>query len=142
MPIRIRLSVLMPRPNPDHTPSLTHILGNLNFLFTFFHCNASLHCYICFKSVIGFIIFSILDSIWKFSGKSIVFLYICLKWMYFRIWIGRSWIPIRIWQNDADPTGSGSTTNCLYLIVFLSASVADPDPGSGAFLNPWIRDPA
>jgi len=27
------------------------------------------------------------------------------------------------------------------LLFLLTVSVADPDPGSGAFLTPWIRDP-
>ncbi len=39
----------------------------------------------------GVIIYITLDSVVKFSEKSIVYLYIWSKWM------------IRIWQNDADP---------------------------------------
>jgi len=42
--------------------------------------------------------FCILDRILKFSGKSIV--YIWLKWI--QILIGRPWMPIRIRLNDAD----------------------------------------
>jgi hypothetical protein len=49
------------------------------------------------------IVFNILDSILKFSGKSIVPHYIWLKW-----------IRIRIRQHNADPTGSGSTTTLLF----------------------------
>jgi hypothetical protein len=50
-------------------------------------------------SVTGVTINSILDGIFQFYGKSIVYLYLWLKW-----------IQIRIRQNDADPTGSGSTS--------------------------------
>jgi hypothetical protein len=32
-------------------------------------------------------------------------------------------------------------TQQTFLISFLMNSVADPDPGSGEFFYPWIRDP-
>jgi hypothetical protein len=32
------------------------------------------------------------------------------------------------------------STPCLLTFQYFS-SVADPDPGSGAFFDPWIRDP-
>jgi hypothetical protein len=54
--------------------------------------------------------FNILDSILKFSGK--IFSSLALRLVELdtvRIRIGRLWMQIWIRQNDADPTGSGST---------------------------------
>jgi hypothetical protein len=51
-------------------PQVIHKLVNQNFLLTFFHKNASLHCFIFIADFIGVIIFSISDSILKISGKN------------------------------------------------------------------------
>ncbi len=81
------------------------------FVLTFVHITALLYCFIFVTSVIGVIIFNVLDSILKYFGKSIVYLYIWLKWIQIRI--VKPWMPIciRIRQNDVDPTESGSTTH-------------------------------
>jgi len=78
--------------DPDHTPNFTH-LRKSNLFWTSNHSSASLHCLIFLISVI---ICNIYSSILKFSSKSIM-----------------SRIPFTFgWnngQNNADPTGSGST---------------------------------
>jgi hypothetical protein len=66
-------------------PKVLHILENQN-LIIFIHISASLHCFIFLISVIGVKIYNILDS----------------------IWIGRPSMLIRIRQNVADQTRSGS----------------------------------
>ncbi len=53
-------------------PQDLHMSENLNF-FTFSHSIASLQCFIVLISVECVIIFSILDSILKFSGTSLVY---------------------------------------------------------------------
>ncbi len=52
----------------DLPPSFTHV-GNLEIFCTFSQSTACLQCFIFLLSVKGIIIFSILDSIMKISGK-------------------------------------------------------------------------
>ncbi len=87
MLIRIRLSVLMPILIRILPHCFTHVRQSVqNFTFlqsTLFHLSRQRH-----RS------HSIFWTIcWNFLEKSIIWLYIRLKW-------------IRMWQNDADPTGS------------------------------------
>ncbi len=56
-------------PDPDFNPSFT-LVGKSEIFLTFIHSNASLHC-IIFLGIV--IIFNILDSILKFSGKKYSF---------------------------------------------------------------------
>ncbi len=51
-----------------------------------------------------------LDSILRFPGKSIVYLYIWLKWIQIRIRDRQAMNADPIPKNDVDPIGSGSTT--------------------------------
>ncbi len=75
--------------------------------FTYITSSASLQCFIFLVSVM---IFNIFDSLLTFSGKRVTLLYVWLKWIWIRIRISRSWmLRIRIRQNNADPTGSGSS---------------------------------
>jgi hypothetical protein len=71
-------------------------------------CHASLHCFIFLLSVIPVgakhPIFWTVVPILKFK-----LLCIWLKWIRTRIQIGRTWMLIRIRQNDTDSTGSGTT---------------------------------
>ncbi len=53
-------------------PQVLHTLENHKFYLTFIHISASLNCFIFFFSVLGVIIYSILNRIIKFSGKSFV----------------------------------------------------------------------
>ncbi len=124
MPIPIIISMLMPIL-PIHfririgiktmpilmriLPKNLHMLENLIF-FTLSHSIVTYNV-LSFSSVseVSYV-FSILDSILKFSGKksTLSTFFICLELIPIRI--GMTWvpIPIRSRQNDADPTGSGS----------------------------------
>ncbi len=57
--------------DPDSEPKF-YTVGKQNFTFAFIHSGASLLFFIFLIIVIGVIIFNILDSIWKYSEKSIV----------------------------------------------------------------------
>jgi uncharacterized membrane protein len=65
-------------PDPDPTPSFTHvgisdffdIFYSLIFLISFIYSTVSLHIFIFLVSVLGALIFNILDSIIQFSGKN------------------------------------------------------------------------
>ncbi len=57
--------------NLDPTISSTHVGKPENLLLAFIHNNASLHCFIFLANVTDIIIFNILDSIMKFSGKKV-----------------------------------------------------------------------
>jgi hypothetical protein len=59
-------------PHADRTPSFTHV--GKSEKITFSHNIASLQWFIFLISVKGVIIFSILDSILKFSGKKVYFI--------------------------------------------------------------------
>jgi hypothetical protein len=71
--IRIRLSILMSIQIQIVPQSFTHVAEFFLLLF--------IACFIFLVSVIGVKFFNILYSILKFSGKSFVYLHICLKWI-------------------------------------------------------------
>ncbi len=85
------------RFDPDPNPTFYSIPIRLPQVIPVLECSrVILQCFIFLLSIIGVIIFSILNSILKFTGKSIVYLYIWLKRIQVRIRIGRSWMPIQI----------------------------------------------
>jgi hypothetical protein len=88
MPIQIRIRI-------QTLPQDLHMLDSRNICCLLLLTGVPVYIVLFFSSAV--IVFKIFDSILNFSGKSVVSLYICWKW-------------IRIRQNDADPTGSGSTT--------------------------------
>jgi hypothetical protein len=100
-------------------PQVSHIL---EFFFTFSHSFAILQCFIFLISVKHDQIFIILDSILKFCGKKVQFINFFMCLALIPIWIGRicigmPWMPfpIRIRQNDADPSRSGPTTQGFWV---------------------------
>jgi hypothetical protein len=83
--------------------------GSGSAIFTFIYSNASLRCFSFLINGKGVMVVSICESILKFSRNKYK-KNICLELIPIRI--GRPRMPIRIRQNDADPTRlrSGSIT--------------------------------
>ncbi len=107
MPIRIRIRVLL---------QVKHKLEIRIYFFTFIFMVLSFSSH-----SLGVILFSIL----KYSGKSIVYLFICLqriqKWIWIRLQFGRPWmpIPIRIWPDPYSDPDLQHFKNVLLVIFAL-----------------------
>jgi hypothetical protein len=110
MPILIRFSTLMPiqiRIRIHILPQLLHIRI---FFFTFIHSSRRFTLLCLSRQSHGCNNYQYFGQYIEISGKNGLF--------------GKKWIPIRIriYQNDADSTGSGSTT-LAYTFSYVSRDV-------------------
>ncbi len=103
-------------PDADLSSSFTHVGKSENF-FYFYSQQCQFTLFFLLIIVIGVIIFNIFNSILKCLDKSKVWLYIWLKRIQIRLWIGRSaclsesgkMMPIR-----PDPQHSIQPLSCSY----------------------------